>query len=252
MGVLDDRVAVVTGGGAGIGEAICRTFARAGCRVVVADKDADGATRVARAVSGFAATADVAREDSVAALFAACEGTYRRLDILVNNAGIVPPQTAIEAMVVADWEQVMAVNVRGAFLCIKHAMPLLERQGGSIINMSSRLGLRGAPRQSHYCASKFAIRGLTESAAQEAGAHGIRVNSLCPGTVDTKSFRQRVAGRAAASKRSTQEVIEANFIATAALRRVIAPEEVAATALFLASDASKAITGEHVQIDAGR
>lgn len=252
MGVLDDRVAVVTGGGRGIGEAICRRFASEGCKVVVADRDADAAAQVAREISGVAATADVSQEDSVAALFATCEGTYQRLEILVNNAGIVPPKTAIEAMAVADWEEVMAVNVRGTFLCIKHAMPLLERQGGSIINMSSRLGVRGAPGHSHYCASKFAIRGLTESAAQEAGPNGVRVNSLCPGTVATESFRQRVAARAARSGRSTEEVIEASFIATAALRRVIAPEEIAATALFLASDASEAITGEHIQIDAGR
>ena len=252
MKILDGKVAVVTGGGAGIGAAICRDFAAAGARVVVADIDAAQAEAMAAEVSGLPVTADVRFEDSVQALFAACQAAYGRLDILVNNAGIVPPRVAIWELRLADWEEVMAVNLRGAYLCTKHAMALLKRQGGSIINMSSRMGLHGAAMQSHYCASKFALRGLTESVAQEAGPHGVRVNSICPGTVDSERFRARIAGRAESAGITADEIIAKSFVETAALRRIIQPEEVAGAALFLASDAAAAITGEHLRIDAGR
>jgi NAD(P)-dependent dehydrogenase (short-subunit alcohol dehydrogenase family) len=252
MGILDGKVAVVTGGGAGIGAAICREFAKAGARVVVADIDGAQAEATAAQFCGLPVVADVRLEDSVSALFAACEVAYQRLDILVNNAGIVPPHASIWELNLVDWEEVMAVNLRGPYLCTKHAMPLLKRQGGSIINMSSRMGLHGAAKQSHYCASKFALRGLTESVAHEAGPHGVRVNSLCPGTVDTERFRERIAGRAKSAGVTAEEIIAKSFTESAALRRVVRPEEVAGTALFLASDAAGAITGEHIRIDAGR
>ena len=252
MKILDGKVAVVTGGAAGIGEAICSAFAEAGASVVVADIDAAETKTTAARISGLPVVADVRLEDSVSALFAECKTAFGRLDVLVNNAGIVPPQANIWELDLADWQAVMAVNVRGVFLCTKHAMPLLKRQGGSIINMSSRMGLHGGAMQSHYSASKFALRGMTESVAQEAGPHGVRVNSICPGTVDTERFRARIAGRAEAAGVTADEIIAKSFTASAALRRVVQPEEVAGTALFLASDAASAITGEHIRIDAGR
>ena len=249
---LNGKVAVVTGGGGGIGEAICRRFADEGSAVVVADRDGDGAARVAAEISGHAVPTDVADEGAVAALFRACDDVHGRLDILVNNAGVVPPRITAEDMEMAQWDAVIAVNLRGVILCTKHAIPLLKRQGGAIVNMSSRLGYHGIRGQSHYSASKFAVRGLTESVAQEVGVHGIRVNSLCPGTVVTDSLMERVGARARAAGRPLAEIIETEFVRPAALKRTITPDEIAQSALFLATDASGAITGTHLKIDAGR
>ena len=252
VGQLDGKVAVVTGGGAGIGEAICRGFAGEGCRVVVADREAEWGARVADDIAGLAVTADVTSETEVAALFKACEAAYGRLDVLVNNAGVVPSQVTAEDMDMAAWDQVIAVNVRGVILCTKYGVPLLKRHGGAIVNMSSRVGYHGTPLQSHYAASKFAVRGITESVAHEVGPLGIRVNSLCPGTVETERLHERVANRARTSGRTADEIMETTFIKPAALRRTIAPEEIFRAALFLATDASSAITGTHLKIDAGR
>ena len=251
-GQLDGKVAVVTGGGAGIGEAISRGFAGEGCRVVVADREADWAAGVAHDIAGLAVTADVTSETQVAALFKACDDAYGRLDVLVNNAGVVPAQVSAEDMDMAEWDQVIAINVRGVILCTKHGIPLLKRDGGAIVNMSSRVGYHGTPLQSHYAASKFAVRGITESVAHEVGPLGIRVNSLCPGTVETERLHERVAKRAKTSGRRAQEIMETTFIKPAALGRTIAPDEIAQAAIFLATDASSAITGTHLKIDAGR
>jgi len=251
-GQLDGKVAVVTGGGAGIGEAISRGFAAVGCRVVVADREADWAASVAHDIAGLAVTADVTSETDVAALFKACDDAYGRLDVLVNNAGVVPSQVSAEDMDMAEWDQVIAINVRGVILCTKYGIPLLKRAGGAIVNMSSRVGYHGTPMQSHYAASKFAVRGITESVAHEVGPLGIRVNSLCPGTVETEKLHERVANRAKTSGRTVEEIMETTFIKPAALRRTIAPDEIAQAAIFLASDASSAITGTHLKIDAGR
>lgn len=251
-GQLDGKVAVVTGGGAGIGEAISRGFASVGCRVVVADREADWAAGVAHDIAGLAVTADVTSETDVAALFKACDDAYGRLDVLVNNAGVVPSQVSAEDMDMAEWDQVIAINVRGVILCTKHGIPLLKRDGGAIVNMSSRVGYHGTPLQSHYAASKFAVRGITESVAHEVGPLGIRVNSLCPGTVETEKLHDRVANRAKTSGRTVDEIMETTFIKPAALRRTIAPDEISQAAIFLATDASSAITGTHLKIDAGR
>lgn len=251
--VLDGKTAIVTGGAAGIGEAIARRFARAGARVLVADLDADGASRVAAEIGGLSFAVDVADETQVVALFAACDAAFDGLDVQVNNAGIVPQKGGIDTVDEALWDRVMGVNVRGVMLCTKHAVPRLrKRGGGAIVNMSSRLGVHGAAGFSLYCATKFAVRGMTESAALELGADGIRVNSLCPGTVATASARMRMAERARLAGRDVEAMIREDYAERAALRRIIAPEEVAEAALFLASDQAAATTGTHLVVDAGR
>lgn len=249
---LDGKVAIVTGGGAGIGEAICRVFAEQGCKVVVANRDRISAKRVADDISGLAVSTDVTKETEVVSLFEKCDQIYGKLDVLVNNAGIVPSRVTVEDMDMAEWDQVMAVNVRGIILCTKYGIPMLKRQGGAIINMSSRVGYHGLPMQSHYAASKFAVRGITNSVAHEVGPLGIRVNCLCPSAVETVQQRNRVIKRAKESKRTVQEIMEESIIMPAALRRVIRPDEIAGAALFLATDASSAITGTDIRIDAGR
>ena len=142
---LEGKVAVVTGGGSGLGEVIARRFAASGCAVVVAGRRSQPLEAVAAAIGGLAVATDVRDEAQVQALFAACEAAYGRLDVLVNNAGTTGPTVPAVEMEAAAWDETMAVNARGTVLCIKHAMALLKR-GGAIVNMSSRVGLYGKRR----------------------------------------------------------------------------------------------------------
>ena len=250
---LVEKVAVITGGGSGIGEAIARRFVAEGCRVVVCGRRLAPLERLAAEIGGLAVAADVTAETEVAALFHACDEAYGRLDVLVNSAGAVGAMADLAAMDMADWDHTIAVNLRGVVLCVKGAIPLLRRQGGAIVNIGSRGGLHGGRAgASDYVAAKFAVTGLTESLAQELGPLGIRVNDVCPGVVDTEMSRRsleamgRDLGMAAADVRRTM------FTETAALGRLVEAKEVAATALFLAGDDASAITGAHLKVDSGR
>ncbi len=251
-GVLDGRTAIVTGGGSGIGEAIARRFAGEDCRVMVAGRRLDAIEKVADDLGGLAVATDVTREKDVEVLMRRCDEAWSRLDILVNNAGITGPISGAEDMDMAAWDETMAINVRGVLLCTKHAIPLLKRQGGSIINMSSLMGLRGYPNRSAYTASKFAVIAITQSAAQEVGQFGIRVNALCPGAVNGELMERVIAERSAKEGLPKEEIIRKNYTDVAALRRWVEPEEVATTALAMASDPFSAITGESLRIDCGR
>ena len=252
-GALNGKVAVVTGGGTGIGEAIAATFVRAGATVIVAGRDAAVLERSAACSGANPIAADVSDEVAVAGLFQATVARFGGLDILVNNAGVPGQVAPVEALDMAQWDATMAINIRGTIMCIKHAVPLLRlRGGGSIINMSSLMGLRGYPMRSAYTATKFAVIGITEAVAQEVGQHNIRVNALCPGAVNGALMQRVIAARAAAEGRPAEEIIQVNYTDKAALRRWVEPEEVADAALFLASAASGSITGERIRVDAGR
>lgn len=251
-GVLDGKVAVVTGGGSGIGEAIARMFAAEGAKVVVSGRRPEPIERVAGEISGLAVEADVAKEDDVVRLFKACQDAHGRLDILVANAGVTGPFANAEDMDMAEWDETIAINVRGVILCIKHAVPMLKRQGGSIINTSSRTGLKGSPTRSPYAASKFAVIGITQSVAFEVGVHGIRCNALCPGAVRGELMERVADGRAEIEGRPVADIVKASYIDATSLGKWVEPEEVASVALFLASDAASAITGESVVVDCGR
>ncbi|MDP6883492.1 MAG: SDR family NAD(P)-dependent oxidoreductase, partial [Rhodospirillales bacterium] len=154
---FDGKVCVVTGGGTGIGAEIARLFAAEGYRVVVSGRRRQPLDQVAAEIDGLAVCADVSDEDQVRALFAACDEAYGRLDVVVNNAAVRGPVMTIEDMDAAGWDEAMAINVTGVALCIKHAVPLLKRNGGSIINISSVSGLRGKATRSPYSARKFAL-----------------------------------------------------------------------------------------------
>ena len=251
-GVLDGKVAVVTGGGSGIGEAIARMFAASGAKVVVSGRRLEPIERVAGDIGGLAVAADVSNEDSVKGLFKACEEAHGRLDTLVSNAGVTGPVANAEDMDMAQWDETIAINVRGVILCAKHAVPMLKRQGGSIINVSSRMGLKGYPMRSSYAASKFAVIGITQSIAFEVGVHGIRCNALCPGAVHGELMERVIAARAEKEGRPAADIVKESYTNAAALRKWVEPEEVASTALFLASDAASAITGESILVDCGR
>lgn len=248
---LAGQVAVVTGGGTGLGAAIARRLAQAGAHVVVAGIVPQTVEATAREIGGLAVAVDVTDESSVAALFRTIEVQCGRLDVLVNSAGVGGRVAATADIKVEDWDTTFAVNVRGTLACMKHAIPLLKRQGGAIVNIASRAGLRGIPFQSAYSSSKFAVIGLTMAAALELGPMGVRVNAVCPGAVDTDLYRANAAARAARRGESVEQD-KARLAQLAALRRLAEPEDVADTALYLASRASGAITGEAIRVDGGR
>ncbi len=250
---LAGKVAIVTGGGSGIGEAIAACFVRAGASVIVTGRTAARLADSAAKTGAQPIATDVADEAQVRALFGQVAERFGGLDVLVNNAGVTGPVSRAEALDMAQWDAAMATNVRGTILCIKYAVPLMRaRGGGSIVNMSSLMGLRGYPMRSAYTATKFAVLGITEAVAQEVGTDGIRVNALCPGAVNGDLMQRVIAARSAAEQRPPEEIIRVNYTEKAALRRWVEPEEVAEAALFLASDASASITGERLRVDAGR
>ena len=249
---LAGKVAVVTGGGSGIGAAVARLLAREDCRVVVAGRREDLVRAVADDIGGMAFAADVTVDAEVAGLFDACDDRFGRLDVLVNNAGYGGGGLiAAEEMDFAAWDRTFAVNVRGPMFCIARAIPLLRRQGGTIVNVASIAGLKPNRLQIPYGASKAALVNLTKSVADEVGAYGIRVNAICPGAVDTDLYRGN-AGRRVAATAGTIDDDKRRIASRSALDRLTAAEEVASGVLFLASAASGSMTGTHMVMDAGK
>ena len=250
---LDGRIALITGGGTGIGKAIALRFAEAGARIVVSGKKPGPLEAVAAQVGGRAIRADITREPDVAAMFAEILGAYHRLDILINNAGVPGPILSLAEMDAAQWDECIAVNIRGAMLCMKYAaQTMAEQRSGAIVNMSSLMGLQGYPLRAAYSAAKFALIGMTQAAARELGSSGVRVNALCPGAVSGEMTDRMVERRAAAEGKPAMQIIRENYIEVAALRRWVSPEDVAEAALFLAGDAASSTTGETLRVDAGR
>ncbi|WP_439577053.1 SDR family NAD(P)-dependent oxidoreductase [Elioraea sp.] len=251
---LDGRTAIVTGGGSGIGRAVAETFSAAGAFVVVAGRGAGLIEAVASRIGGLAVPCDVTRLDQVEDMFArAARAGTGRIDVLVNNAGQSGPVGALAEVDLDAWRDCVEVNLFGAMHGMRVAARVMGAQrGGAIINMSSRMGLFGQPMRTAYCATKFALIGMTEALAREVGPLGVRVNALCPGAVSGALMDRVIAARAQAEGRPADEIIRRDYTDSAALRRWLSPEEVAAAALFLASDASSAITGERIRVDCGR
>jgi NAD(P)-dependent dehydrogenase (short-subunit alcohol dehydrogenase family) len=250
---LKGKVAIVTGGGTGIGLAIAARFVEAGASVVIAGRSRDVLTTAADGIGAVAVATDVTSEEGVEALVAATVERFGGLDILVNNAGVTGQVARAEDLNIAQWDETMAINIRGTILGIKHAVPHMRRRGGgAIINMSSLMGLRGYPMRAAYTATKFAVIGITEAVAHEVGVDNIRVNALCPGAINGELMQRVIAARVKAESRPAEEIIRVNYTDKAALRRWVEPEEVAEVALFLASDASSSLTGERIKVDAGR
>ena len=255
-GKLAGQVAIVTGGGHGIGGAIARRFAAEGAAVALAGTGREALEATARAIraAGGRATAlptDVADEAAVERLVASTLAEHGRLDILVNNAGIAGPTAAAIDMEREAWERTLAVNLTGALLCAKHALPhMIARRRGRVINIASVAGFIGYPLRSPYAASKWGLIGLTRSLALEVGAHDITVNAIAPGSVRGERMSAVIRRRAEATGRSAAE-IEQEYLAPTALKRMVDEEDVAAMALFLASDDGRNITGETVAVSGG-
>lgn len=191
MEPLTGKIALVTGASRGIGKSICRSLARSGARVIASARSEELLDGVVEEIAkqggdAMAMPADIAEESQVRNLFDAIERTFGRLDILINNAGIGAYGMVIDFSV-EDFDRIMAVNLRGTFLCCQQAMQIMAPQkSGYVINISSVVGVKGYPNQSAYTASKHAVMGLTKSLAVEAQEHGIRVSAILPGGVDTE------------------------------------------------------------------
>jgi len=252
---FQNKVAVVTGGSNGIGRATAVGFAKRGAKVVIVDRDASGGDATAGIVrqhggEAIFVQADVTNADAVKAYVDKAVGTFGRIDCFHNNAGIegkvAPTADYDEAM----FDTVMAVNVRGVFLGLKYVLKqmLAQKTGGAVVNTASTAGLLGSPGMPAYVASKHAVLGLTKTASGEVARHGIRVNAVCPGPIDTRMIHALEAQLNPANPKS----VETRYQAAIPIGRYGTPEEVANTVLFLCSDLAGNITGAHYVIDGGR
>ena len=246
---FDGSVVVVTGGSLGIGEATARRFAREGARVVIASRDARNAAKAVKAIADAGCEAahipsDLARDDDVAALAKEVQQRFGRVNVLVNNAAI-HMQGDAETTTPADWDRVMAVNLRGAFLCTHHFIADLAVQRGVIVNVSSEAGLVGIKGQVAYNVSKAGLIALTRSCAVDFAAKGIRVNCVCPGTTSTPLVDAIVtrAEDPAALQRQLESIRPLDRLGTA--------DEIASAIVFLASDEAAYATGAILSVDGG-
>lgn len=253
MGDLNGRVAVVTGAARGIGLACARRLGEEGATVVLADIDGSAAEESAAALPGqaLAVAHDVRDAASAQALYAQAVEVHGRVDILVNNAGVGSRPMPAADVTDEEYDRVMNVNARGLFLTTRAFVPgMIEQRGGRIVNISSIIGQKGVAMVLPYVASKFAVVGMTHSLAAELAPHGITVNSVHPGIVETDLHSSVVEGFAALQGVTVEEGW-ASFREMIPLGRFQTPEDVADMTAFLASDRARNITGAAFNVDGG-
>jgi NAD(P)-dependent dehydrogenase (short-subunit alcohol dehydrogenase family) len=254
---LIERVAIVTGAGSGVGAAIARAFAAEGADLVLAGRRPEPLEDTASVVRGLGPRAlvmptNVATEVDVRALVARTVEELGRVDVLVNAAASPGDETTVANMTLAAWNETLQSTLTGAMLCTRECLirSMLPRRAGSIVNIASTAGLRGVAARSHFSAAKAGLIRFTESVAREVGPQGIRANCIVPGPVATERlnlYHERLsATRGVAVERVVEEASR-----QVALRRLITPDEIAAVAVFLASEQSSGITAETVRVTGG-
>lgn len=252
MGLVTGKVALVTGSAAGIGRATALQFAAEGAKVVVSDIAEGGGEETAAMIrknGGEAAfiRADVAKAADVAALIAQTVTRFGRLDCACNNAGIEGTVAPFIDQTEENFDRIIDINLKGVFLCLKAEITqMLTQGGGSIVNLASIAGLIGFPGLSPYVASKHAVNGLTKNAALEYAKQGIRVNSVCPGGIDTRML-DSLADQATGGKMTSREMMDNLH----PMGRIGTPDEVAKLIVWLVSDSASFVTGVHVPVDGG-
>jgi len=246
MARLKDKVAIITGGGSGIGRATCLLFAREGAKVVVADYIAEGGNETVRQISAadgqaVFVQADVSKSADVQDMIGAAVRNYGRVDILFNNAGIEGPSTKLANLKEEDWDRVIAIDLTSVYLGMKYVIPEMIKQGGGVIlSTASVAGLVGFQGSGAYAAAKAGVINLTRLAALEYADKNIRVNCICPGVIETPMVERVMGGR------PRERVVRSEPIG-----RLGRPEDIANAALFLASDESSFATGAPFIIDGG-
>jgi sorbitol-6-phosphate 2-dehydrogenase len=256
---LLDRIAIVTGGAQGLGEAICHRLAQEGAHVVVADINLEGAEKTAAAIReatgrrAIAVRVDVTKEDEVEAMVNRTLEEFGRLDIMVANAGILIAG-AIEEFPLEQWRKVIDVNLIGYFLCAKHAARVMKAQrSGVIIQINSKSGKRGSYKNSAYAASKFGGIGLTQSIALELAEYGVRVNAVCPGNLlDSPLWVQSLYTQYAKRWGVSEEEVRRRYIEQVPMKRACTYDDVTNVVVFLASDYASYMTGQAINVTGGQ
>lgn len=244
------RRVVITGGASGLGKAMAEAFLRSGDRVAVCDADPEAVTKVAKDIPQIRAqVADVTDKAAMEDFFGRIEKDWGGADIVCANAGIGGPAGRIEDLDYDDWRQCISVNLDGAFLTCRWAARVLRSQGhGLLLLTSSTSGLFGFPNRSPYVAAKWGIIGMTKALASELGPDGVRVNAICPGAVEGPRM-DRVIQMEAQARGVDPEIVHQGFTEGVALRRFVTADDIAETALFLASAAASSITGQALTVD---
>ena len=254
---LADRIAVVTGAAKGMGRDICLTLAREGANVAIAAREAAPLEALGREIEALGrkvvvVPTDVTDETAVERLVARARETFGRIEILVNAAGVTGPiETPVWEIKADDFDQVIAVNLRGTFLPTKHVLPgMIKQRYGKIVNISGTSGLRGYKYRAAYSSSKWALRGFTRTVALEAGPYNINVNALHPGIVGGDRM-DKLCREKAKQRGWTPEQVYQEYLDEMALKRVTVAQDIANAVLFLVSDDSSNMTGQSVTVDGG-